>query len=210
MDFLPVFFEYAIKTAIRGSTLEVSGILIGLVGVYFSLQNESIYTDELTDELTGIFNRAYLEHLQDKIRSKGVVLYGVMIDINNFKSINDQYNHKEGDEVLKRVAILLMQGVSSFGSTIHFDGDEFIAILNTTKEEEVKACIERVDRLLEEEKKIFKKPYDISVAYGYDKYDSEKMSFDAFMKHIDEEMYAAKAQYYGNHPEKDRRSSSRE
>lgn len=170
------------------------------------MQNESIYTDELT----GIFNRAYLERLQEHIKSKNKSsFYGIIMDINDFKSINDTYGHKEGDEALRRFSILLKQGVGKEGASIRYAGDEFIAILNTTKEEEVKACMERVDRLLEEEKKIFKKPYDISVAYGYDKYDSEKMSFEAFMKHIDEEMYDAKAQYYGNHPEKDRRSSSR-
>lgn len=198
----PVLAGFLVQTFVPDLTLEVPSILIGIVGVLFSLQNVTIYTDDLT----GLYNRAYLDRLQDRMRKKsGITLYGIMIDVNDFKPINDNYGHQEGDEALKRFAIVLKQGVGTNGVAIRYAGDEFIALLNTQSEEEVKACIERIDKLLEEEKKWLIKPYDLSVSSGYDRYDSSLMSFEEFMKRIDQKMYRKKDEFYASHPEMDRR-----
>ncbi len=85
------------------------------------------------DELTDVFNRRYLyQYLPQEIsRSKSVNqnIWLFMIDIDDFKSVNDKYGHLRGDEVLKAVANVLGQCVRSEDTVIRYAGDEFTIVL---------------------------------------------------------------------------------
>lgn len=93
----------------------------------------------LTDSLTGLYNRRYLEvHLQkllQKNRSSKKDLAVLMFDIDHFKNINDTYGHAVGDEVLQIFAQRLQDNLRSFDMVARFGGEEFVAILpDITKE----------------------------------------------------------------------------
>ncbi len=85
------------------------------------------------DELTDVFNRRYLyQYLPQEIsRSKSVNqnVWLFMIDIDDFKSINDKYGHLRGDGVLKAVAGVLSKCVRSEDTVIRYAGDEFTIVL---------------------------------------------------------------------------------
>ncbi|MDP2940179.1 MAG: diguanylate cyclase [Candidatus Omnitrophota bacterium] len=85
------------------------------------------------DELTDAFNRRYLyQYLPQEIaRSKGAnqSIWLFMIDIDDFKSINDKYGHLRGDEVLKTVAKVLKECVRAGDTVIRYAGDEFTIVL---------------------------------------------------------------------------------
>lgn len=109
----------------------------------------------LSDPLTALFNRRYLyEHvynissrfLKSKINSyQGVekrqlgisdVVFGVyLLDIDHFKKINDTYGHKAGDAVLKKLAAYLKQTVRADDFVLRWGGEEFLVILQNTKED---------------------------------------------------------------------------
>lgn len=60
---------------------------------------------------------------------------GIMIDLNGFKQINDNYGHAEGDLALCIVADLLLKSFSEYGVVTRYAGDEFVIMLNTTDDQ---------------------------------------------------------------------------
>lgn len=88
------------------------------------------------DPLTGLYNRYYLNQaLQKEVkRSKryGHSVGFLMIDVNGFKDINDQYGHQIGDRILQGVASLLREAVREIDVVVRFGGDEFLIMLPET------------------------------------------------------------------------------
>jgi diguanylate cyclase (GGDEF)-like protein/putative nucleotidyltransferase with HDIG domain len=131
-------------------------LAIALVGplVAIALYQRSVYSAlkamrlALTDPLTGLGNhRHFHERLQrdlDEAQERGVALTLCLLDIDNFKQINDRFGHPVGDRVLAQVAARLRQG----GEAFRLGGDEFALLLPRRDEHEgfsiAKAIIERV------------------------------------------------------------------
>jgi diguanylate cyclase (GGDEF)-like protein len=111
-------------------------------------------SEALTDSLTGLGNQ---RALQDRLRSElattqrhGHVLSVVMIDIDNFKEINDIGGHASGDEALRRVADCF-RAVSRGGDTIgRVGGDEFMWIMPETDRYQAEQAVQRARRLITE------------------------------------------------------------
>lgn len=99
-------------------------------------KNKLLAIKATTDELTGLFNRRFFwEMLQKEVNRsfrKKIVYSLVMIDIDNFKSINDTYGHMVGDEVLKAIAETLQKELRKSDTVARFGGEEFIILLPET------------------------------------------------------------------------------
>lgn len=118
----------------------------------------------LTDSLTGLYNRRYLEvHLQ-KLLEKNLEskknLCILMIDIDNFKGVNDTYGHGVGDQVLKTIAFRLQDSLRSFDLVARLGGEEFVVILPDSTEDLSMMVAERLRRSIEE------KPIKCNVPQG--------------------------------------------
>jgi len=92
-----------------------------------------------TDKLTGLFNRTKIDLVLDElINSEEVNNFGVaLIDIDNFKGINDNFGHLTGDNVLKQFAQIISKNVPKDSVVGRWGGEEFIAIFNNLKKEEL-------------------------------------------------------------------------
>lgn len=90
----------------------------------------------IRDVLTGIYNRRFLElQLKREIASHqqhNKPLSFIMLDVDNFKCINDNYGHSIGDYVLKHVAALIQSSVREEDCCFRFGGDEFALLLPLT------------------------------------------------------------------------------
>ena len=118
----------------------------------------------VVDSLTGLFNRRYLNNLCDENYTGDDLQAAtiVMIDMDNFKNINDSYGHGRGDEVLKYFSDLLSSRFRKSDSIIRFAGDEFLLVLNECPPE-------KADNILKELKKeLENNPYQgIQVMFSY-------------------------------------------
>ena len=81
------------------------------------------------DPLTGLINRGAFDHLRQLFHAKQSPLALLIIDVDNFKQVNDGYGHEIGDRVLKRVASLLEDSFRSTDFPARIGGDEFAVIL---------------------------------------------------------------------------------
>ena len=104
--------------------------------------NELLLELSNTDHLTGLFNRRYLmdsmaKEIQRSTR-KGGNLSLIVLDIDHFKQVNDQFGHLQGDLVLQKVAHLLQKELRNYDIAARYGGEEFIAVLpDATLEEAV-------------------------------------------------------------------------
>ena len=118
----------------------------------------------LTDSLTGLYNRRYLEvHLDKQLKNNEETkkaLAVLMIDIDHFKPVNDTYGHKAGDEVLKIFAKRLMDNLRSFDMVARLGGEEFVAILPDVSEARAYMVAERLRR------SIVEAPFDVGHPSG--------------------------------------------
>ena len=104
------------------------------------------------DGLTKLLNRQYFEQL-GKIEfakaqrfSTGLTL--AMIDIDDFKRINDTYGHLTGDDVLKEMAQTMRSMIRDFDLLARFGGDEFVLLMTNTNLSDANALIQRLDQAI--------------------------------------------------------------
>lgn len=100
------------------------------------------------DPLTETFNKRsinqYLLEIEKQHNNHSTMQFGVvLLDLDNFKSVNDIHGHLKGDEVLMRVADLLKQNVRSYDIVGRFGGEEFILIIKNTTIEYTQLIAER-------------------------------------------------------------------
>ncbi|MEO8751161.1 MAG: GGDEF domain-containing protein [Casimicrobiaceae bacterium] len=99
-------------------------------------REEEIVEVSLSDELTGVGNRRKLDRALAtevrRVRAGGGSLSAIMIDLDHFKRINDEYGHGAGDLVLARVGALLRKHTRSSDIVTRFGGEEFIVLMPHT------------------------------------------------------------------------------
>lgn len=100
----------------------------GLVTLQRALieQNEQLKRMATTDALTGLVNRRYLADMAGKVSGNFAL---ILFDIDDFKTINDQYGHHVGDEVLVRIAEITRRVIGQHGYCARWGGEEFLILL---------------------------------------------------------------------------------
>lgn len=191
--FIPLSLGVFAQTMVFGVSLIAASLAVAMAGVFASLQNELIFRDHLT----GLYNRVYLDfRLKSLKKNRKTSITGVMLDLNSFKKINDNYGHSAGDGALVHLATILQETVGDRGATIRYAGDEFIVLLHTIEQTEIDSFI----NALEQSMKIFNmssgEPYKLSTSYGISKFDLQNKSSDDFIKEMDHNMYEFKRNYY--------------
>ena len=198
---VPVAIGVIVQSLFVEIAITWTSIAVAIAGIMTALKNETIFLDHLT----GLYNRVYLEFLQKQAYQKpNAWVCGIMVDLNGFKSINDQYGHAEGDAALVVTADLLRRAFSEYGVVTRYAGDEFVVMLNTTDEQLVQRLIERAKALFAEDGRLDRRPYPLSASMGYATADLRVETIDDFMNRIDRQMYQDKAAYYAKNDRRKR------
>lgn len=198
---IPVILGVVIQAFFVEIAITWTSIAISVAGIMTALKNEIIFTDSLT----GLYNRVYLEFLHKRAcNKKDCWVSGIMIDLNGFKQINDNYGHAEGDLALCIVADLLRKSFSEYGVVTRYAGDEFVIMLNTTDDQLIQKIIKSAKKNFVTENEKNDKPYQLSASMGYAITNLSNETIDDFMNRIDEQMYQDKKKYYEHN---DRRNS---
>ncbi len=105
------------------------------------------------DGLTGIYNKRYFFETLSYIKNLADMKYSiVMVDLDNFKAINDAYGHPYGDEVLKRVATIIKNATRTNDIVARYGGEEIIIFFhNFVEKEKVSQRVEKIRKDIEEE-----------------------------------------------------------
>ena len=116
-----------------------------------------------------------------------------MIDINEFKKINDTYGHIVGDKALEDASSILMQSLRKNDFIARYGGDEFAVILEVNSALDLEKAVEHIKENVRKFNFENLMPYRISFSIGYSIFSYEfHMSAEQFLHHIDQLMYIEK------------------
>ncbi|WP_260858095.1 GGDEF domain-containing protein [Bacillus sp. FJAT-22090] len=146
------------------------------------------------DPLTGTYNRRKVEqsfHKAAKIcEQKNQSLGVIMLDLNNFKEVNDQYGHQKGDELLIQTASTLNKFVMKNDVVARWGGDEFIILVSNVQENFATNYVQKLQRELSEYSSMTFS--NVSASIGYAIYPQQGNSFQKLIKEADAKMYKEK------------------
>lgn len=142
-----------------------------------------------TDELTGLYNRAYMDVYTKTLNQSSFPLSIISADCDHLRLINDKYGHMMGDEYI-RMSVTLMKSILPENSVIcRMGGDEFLAFLPKTDDERAREYL----KMLEEMEDIFQiHGQKLSVSFGASTMQAKEGSFRDAIELSDAEMYRNK------------------
>ena len=146
-----------------------------------------------TDPLTGLFNRRYADRYFAEIIGSGKdETYCVaMMDIDDFKHVNDTYGHECGDEVLIFLSNLFSQNLRSSDMLFRWGGEEFLMVLKNVDVSTAYVILEKLRRRLSEAV-IQTKPAPVSVTVTIGVAALDKDDYEGSIKKCDDNLYAGK------------------
>ena len=151
-----------------------------------------------TDPLTKLNNRGQLMRYVSQagnMRMDGRITYVVMMDINDFKKINDTYGHAEGDQALVILAQTLMNVVHEHNLPMflgRYGGDEFVMIVHAVRQKDLDYLLTDIREGILKKCKSEKKPYLMSVGIGFDELLGEPDTFQKCLQRADSKLYLDK------------------
>lgn len=174
------------------------------------LEHQSFY-----DPLTGLGNRRFmLERLEQQLalcQQKEEKLAVIILDLDDFKIVNDGNGHTTGDALLKEVALRLKACLRTSDIVTRLGGDEFGLVLSLSNGEDSGVVIEKILETLRESFVIQEQTFDITVSLGVSSYPADARDTDTLLKHADSALHVAKAEgkktYRNYHPSMQQRLS---
>jgi diguanylate cyclase (GGDEF)-like protein len=149
----------------------------------------------VTDALTGLLNRRYIEErlLEEIKRSnrEGFPMSFMMLDVDHFKSYNDEFGHPAGDEALRMVAAVLRDTLRGADVAARFGGEEFAVLLPQTTGPEAIAIAERIRSNLEQTDFPLR---PVTASIGIASCSADLCSSESIVAAADKALYAAKRQ----------------
>ncbi len=159
----------------------------------YAIHSEQLYVASVTDSLTGLYNRRYFnDFIQSEFNRANRYQEDfsiILLDLNNFKKINDQFGHMTGDQVLIEIAELIRKNIRSYDVAARFGGDEFILIFPNTLKVEALELFRRLESAFEIYSKQYSKQH-FAVSYGIE--DSRGKTLEEIYKMTDTLMYKKK------------------
>jgi diguanylate cyclase (GGDEF)-like protein len=164
------------------------------------IENSHLYDSSVRDALTGLYNYGYLrvrieEEITRAARHKKENISFVLLDLDNFKSINDSYGHLFGNTILVKIAEIIKQSVRKYDIAARYGGDEFAILMPDTGSQDAQYLAERVQKKVANlEFMVGGKTFSVTLSGGISTFpiehivDSENIIIEA-----DHALYIAKA-----------------
>ncbi|MCT4586121.1 MAG: diguanylate cyclase [Peptostreptococcaceae bacterium] len=168
---------------------------LGILILYINIELKAVSKDYLTN----VYNRKFVdEYIIYKIKTttKDNLFAVIMIDLDEFKNINDIYGHDEGDQALIITASILKNSVKSTDVVARFAGDEFLIVLDIDQIKTLKKIIKRIKDNFEGFNHRNNKPYKIKYSLGASIFNPKKhKNNEDIVKDVDKKMYKQKEEH---------------
>lgn len=193
--------DYRWERAKISSVKNPKGEITHYVATLEDITQQKEHSDKLEyiamhDTLTGLPNRTMFSNLlAHEIIKAGKThhpLAVMLLDLNNFKQVNDALGHSMGDNVLKEIAARLQSRVGKTGIVARIVGDEFLILLPSTNYSECLEVVSRITTGAETPIIIDGKKFEIGVSIGIAMYPDDEEDHNTLLKQAERAMYAAK------------------
>ncbi|MEK6908747.1 MAG: GGDEF domain-containing protein [Nanoarchaeota archaeon] len=131
-----------------------------------------LYEIATIDEKTGVYNNKFFKTISemelDKTKRGIGPLSLLIIDLDNFKKLNDKYGHLIGDKILHRLGFVLKENTRKYDIVSRFGGEEFIILLPNTTLKRAKVVCERLRKKVQDDSEMSK--YSVTMSGGLTEY----------------------------------------
>ncbi|KTD54677.1 sensor histidine kinase [Legionella santicrucis] len=160
---------------------------------------ELLHSQAIRDPLTGLLNRRFLDEYAIKqigqAKRNKTTIFFIMIDVDNFKHINDQFGHESGDYVLSLLGKLLNSLVREGDLVCRYGGEEFLLVLPNCELDNAKMAAENVRCEISKMPIILRdNDFNITVSLGLAKFPQNGRSIKKLIDAADQALYSAKKQ----------------
>lgn len=190
-DGIQEFFQI-IKQPLFNEEGYVTGI-IGLINnvTEYELLKKQLRKQAITDKLTGLYNRTYLDELIRTHKDDYYPLAVISADCDGLKEVNDTYGHAAGDDYIKAAVSLFETVLPKERILFRMGGDEFLILLPSTSEE---TALQLVDELKEQQKQFLIHNKQLSISFGASIMSNRTDDFHMCITKSDRNMYLEKKQ----------------
>ncbi|MEA3319751.1 MAG: GGDEF domain-containing protein [Bacillota bacterium] len=194
LHFVYIFYYYFRDKSVEPLDLYSYPVLI-LFGYWAGKQYDKVRFFSEKDELTGIYNRRYVMNTYEKITSlaerTNSKLFVLVVDCDNFKTINDTYGHHRGDMVLTMISEILANTTRKSDIVARWGGDEFLIIGHYHEETGIGAVLKKLEDKLENLSNQLKIPVKVSIGSAI--YPNQSRDLFELIKIADDKMYQIKS-----------------
>jgi two-component system cell cycle response regulator len=202
-----------LDSKLKGIELGVDDYLVKPVNMHVlrmrvcSLVKKKAYLDKLceryeravysaiTDKLTGLYSRGYFDHFLDleikRSARQNAFLALLLIDIDDFKQINDTFGHLFGDRILSQLGELLKANIREIDMAARYGGEEFAVVMANTDLAEAEKVAERIRQSIQKYS-FYPMTLLLTVSIGIAMYPSDAISLDDLIERSDTSLYQAK------------------
>ena len=186
---------------VKGSRIpKKHDMVAGIITPDRNREQEAYYlTPAARDAGTGLLNkRAWTEYTIEQLNRKdGQVRWLVIIDIDDFKHINDTYGHIFGDQVIRRVAEIMQELVGQRGVIGRFGGDEYVIVLEKVEtRDQLKTLLKTIAKELA---LAFDPKTHVTASIGVSEYPVDGNEYEELMRKADKALYLAKEKGKNRH-----------
>ena len=198
------------RESLRAALLRDVGLRVALLDYFVNVNRElrnpkvieiAIYErterSALTDGLTGLYNHAYfLQALRREVqraRRHRSRISVVLLDLDDFKKVNDSRGHVEGDKVLMKAAALVRDSVREIDVAARYGGEEFAVVLTETDRAGAELVAERIRRRIEDHFRRGRASPPVTISGGVATWPDNAGGADELLRRADEALYRAKA-----------------
>ena len=181
--------EIAIRILV---TMSMIAIFANIFLKFLEQQQDYLNLMVITDPLTGAYNRRYFDErlkLAHGLRNRDVEVSMIMLDIDHFKLINDEFGHKSGDRVLKLFVELISTRIRETDALFRIGGEEFAILVGNAKIDIAENLAEELRRLIENSKFIDNK--SVTCSMGIAALNKDETT-DSWIRRADNALYKAK------------------
>lgn len=191
---VPVLIGGAFQTVFPGLPVIAAGSAVSLLLVFINLQDQRISVDALTQINNRNTLMSFLENRIEHAKEHDEHFALYMMDVNDFKGINDRYGHLEGDRALVSVGSAL-RSLKQHRTTgvFRYGGDEFVVVTDCDDEKSAELYCRRIDEAIAQQNIAMGAPYAIAVSIGYACFDESIRTPQDLIRRADAYLYNAKA-----------------
>lgn len=153
---------------------------------------QNYYQQANQDTLTKINNRRYFNHVLTKMVQEKIPFSLIILDLDNFKTLNDKHGHHHGDYILKVIALIQKECTRSYDIVTRFGGDEFAIILPRSTNEIGKSIAERIRNNVIASPKLLSYS-NVTVSLGIASFPLNASNEEEILQKADEALYKAKS-----------------
>jgi len=193
---LRLYYRPGLAEPVMASRLNAATALVRQV---FELHNQVANLTSI-DALTGVYNRRFFDSQlaveSERSMRSGTPVSLLLLDIDDFKRVNDELGHRKGDEALRVIADLIRRHLRKVDMPFRYGGEEFVILLPGTPELEAVHTAERLRRVIADHtefRDLHGQPRRVTVSVGVSVFPDLARTPETFFEQADRAMYRAKA-----------------